>query len=185
MTHFPGVPAGLGASCECQLQHQLPRGIEIGKYATWSVSTAKHGNGVQQLRDGLESTYWQSDGTQPHLVDVQWNRSQSIVEVQLYMEHSVDESYTPRKLVLRAGNTYHDLQEIGSHELNEPEGWLTLPCTTDAQNTPTHASLLQIAIQENHQNGRDTHLRQVRVIGPPLARETSSASTFSLHAGLR
>ena len=44
---------------------------EIGDLAVWSLSTAKPGNGVDQLRDDNTDTYWQSDGPQPHLINVQ------------------------------------------------------------------------------------------------------------------
>jgi anaphase-promoting complex subunit 10 len=32
---------------------------EIGKHAVWSLSTAKQGSGVQQLRDNSIDTFWQ------------------------------------------------------------------------------------------------------------------------------
>jgi anaphase-promoting complex subunit 10 len=32
---------------------------EIGDLAVWSLSTAKPGNGVEQLRDDRLDTYWQ------------------------------------------------------------------------------------------------------------------------------
>ncbi len=32
---------------------------EIGQMAVWSLSTAKPGNGVEQLRDDNNETYWQ------------------------------------------------------------------------------------------------------------------------------
>ena len=35
---------------------------EIGDQAVWSLSSAKSGNGVDQLRDGQVATFWQSDG---------------------------------------------------------------------------------------------------------------------------
>ena len=35
---------------------------EIGDLAVWSLSSAKTGNGVDQIRDGLITTFWQSDG---------------------------------------------------------------------------------------------------------------------------
>jgi len=47
---------------------------EIGHLAVWTVTSAKPGNGVELLRDGSEDTYWQSDGTQPHLVDIQFQK---------------------------------------------------------------------------------------------------------------
>ena len=47
---------------------------EIGGLAVWTVTSAKPGNGVDMLRDGREDTYWQSDGTQPHFVNIQFQR---------------------------------------------------------------------------------------------------------------
>ena len=47
---------------------------EIGRLAVWSVTTAKPGNGVELLRDGRDDTYWQSDGAQPHLVNIQFQK---------------------------------------------------------------------------------------------------------------
>jgi Anaphase-promoting complex, subunit 10 (APC10) len=38
------------------------------------VTSAKPGNGVEALRDGKDDTYWQSDGAQPHLVNIQFQR---------------------------------------------------------------------------------------------------------------
>lgn len=35
---------------------------EIGREAVWSLSSAKPGNGVDQLRDDSTETYWQSGG---------------------------------------------------------------------------------------------------------------------------
>lgn len=47
---------------------------EIGALAVWSLSTAKPGNGVEQLRDDNIDTYWQSDGPQPHLINIQFHK---------------------------------------------------------------------------------------------------------------
>ena len=47
---------------------------EIGNLAVWTVTSAKPGNGVELLRDGREDTYWQSDGSQPHLVNIQFQK---------------------------------------------------------------------------------------------------------------
>jgi len=47
---------------------------EVGQMAVWSLSTAKPGNGVEQLRDDNTDTYWQSDGPQPHLINIQFHK---------------------------------------------------------------------------------------------------------------
>ncbi|PNX82984.1 anaphase-promoting complex subunit 10-like protein [Trifolium pratense] len=47
---------------------------ELGKKAAWSVSSCKTGNGVSSLRDDNLETYWQSDGAQPHFVNIQFQK---------------------------------------------------------------------------------------------------------------
>lgn len=45
---------------------------ELGSEAVFTISTAKPGNGVDQLRDNNLDTYWQSDGIAPHLITIQF-----------------------------------------------------------------------------------------------------------------
>lgn len=49
-------------------------GDEIGKSAFWSVSSAKPGLGVENLRDGNVLTFWQSDSEPPHFISIQFQR---------------------------------------------------------------------------------------------------------------
>ena len=83
---------------------------------------------------------------------------------------------------VRAGNGLEDLSEIQLFELKEPEGWIVLPLTQSsaeknqsemcvARDAITNveeirAFHLQIALLGNHQNGRDTHVRCIRVFSP-------------------
>ena len=69
---------------------------EIGGEAVWTLSSAKTGNGVDQLRDNDMRTFWQSDGTQPHHVNIQFLRKKSVAAVSFFLEHKLDESYTPK-----------------------------------------------------------------------------------------
>ena len=96
---------------------------EIGSNATWSLSSCKLGFGVEQLRDNNLQTYWQSDGPQPHLINVQFQRRTAVKFVSLYMDYKSDESYTPNKLSIRVGNDHHSLRQIELLELDEPSGW--------------------------------------------------------------
>ena len=54
--------------------------VEIGAQAVWSVTSAKAGNGVELLRDDKEDTYWQSDGPQPHLISIQFQKKAGFQE---------------------------------------------------------------------------------------------------------
>ena len=77
--------------------------------AVWSLSTAKPGNGVEQVRDDNIDTYWQSDGPQPHLINIQFHKKMRIHEIVIYTDFKLDESYTPSKISIRVGSTFHDL----------------------------------------------------------------------------
>ncbi|RUP49478.1 anaphase-promoting complex, subunit 10-domain-containing protein, partial [Jimgerdemannia flammicorona] len=83
---------------------------DIGGMAIWSLSSCKAGFGVEQLRDDSKDTYWQSDGPQPHLVNIQFSKKTTVKQVSIYTDYKQDESYTPSKISVRAGTGYHDLQ---------------------------------------------------------------------------
>jgi anaphase-promoting complex subunit 10 len=111
------------------------------------------------------------------LINIQFHRKVSLSEVCFFLDYQHDESYTPKKLSLRAGTTCHDLAQVHAVDLAEPQGWVTVPLNgIDAKGDPTtlRAFFLQICVVSMHQNGRDTHIRQVKVFGP---RETTHAGT--------
>mmetsp|Transcript_968 Transcript_968/g.1372 ORF Transcript_968/g.1372 Transcript_968/m.1372 type:complete len:183 (+) Transcript_968:30-578(+) len=151
-----------------------PESREIGNEAAWTLSSAKPGNGVDQLRDGNFETFWQSDGVQPHLINIQFYKKMRIKELKLYCDFKRDESYTPNKISIRAGTGFHDLREVQQVELDEPDGWISAELcvkASDSGGTPSflRAHVVQIAILSSHQNGRDTHVRQVKIYGPRQA----------------
>ena len=150
---------------------------EIGGEAVWSLSSAKPGNGVQQIRDDNVDTYWQSDGQQPHLINIIFNKKVSLLEVAFYLDYNLDESYTPKRMSVRAGNTAHDLEEVRAIDLNEPMGWVNIPLYAlddKGEQTTLRAFYLQICVVSMHQNGRDTHIRQAKVFGPRLSLNSTS-----------
>ena len=99
---------------------------EIGLEAIWTVSSAKAGNGVAQLRDWSPDSYWQSDGLQPHFINIHFLKRVSVSEISFYLDFSLDESYTPRKISIKSGMTTHELTEIKVIELHEPKGWCSV-----------------------------------------------------------
>uniref|UniRef100_A0A7S2UYX9 DOC domain-containing protein n=1 Tax=Fibrocapsa japonica TaxID=94617 RepID=A0A7S2UYX9_9STRA len=163
-----------------------PNFREIGNDAMWVLSTAKPGNGVGQLRDGNMDTFWQSDGPMPHQVNLHFHCKATISCVSLYLDYNLDESYTPLRLCIKAGNTQQDLADMKMRqsassrewvtiaELSEPVGWVNLPLQSPSQDpglgegavAPVKAHLVQIAILAMHQNGMNTHVRQIKVFGP-------------------
>ncbi|AQK91907.1 anaphase-promoting complex subunit 10 [Zea mays] len=140
---------------------------EMAKTAAWSVSSCKAGNGVAALRDDNLDTYWQSDGAQPHLVNIQFQKKVQLQLVVLYVDFKLDESYTPSKISIRAGDGFHNLKEIRTVELAKPVGWVHISLSgIDPRETFIHTFMLQIAVLSNHLNGRDTHVRQIKIYGP-------------------
>jgi anaphase-promoting complex subunit 10 len=166
---------------------------EIGREALcWQLSSAKPGNGVEQIRDQSTDTYWQSDGvSQPHWIQVHFARRVAISHVCLYLDYNLDESYTPKHLSVQVGMTTQDLVPAiypvnTVVEFNEPVGWCIIPLTappdpldeeedlaaTEQQSRSrrlVRTHLIQISIVSMHQNGRDTHMRQVQLYGPRTA----------------
>lgn len=136
---------------------------EIALQAVWSVSTCKPGYGVGLLRDDRSDTYWQSDGFQPHMVNIQFKKKTTVHSIAICVDYKSDESYTPSKISIRIGSDFNDLREIEKFPLNEPSGWLFLKIHDRPQSKPVRTFMIQIAILQNHQNGRDTHLRQIKI----------------------
>lgn len=152
---------------------------------------------MEQIRDDNIDTYWQSDGAQPHLINIQFHKKMSIMEVALYLDYGHDESYTPKKISIKAGTTFHDLVEVQVVDLHEPHGWVKLalrhPNSAAADAKPEdpagiatgsmlRAHFLQICIIAMHQNGRDTHIRQAKVFGPRYSADTLYEHSPSVHS---
>uniref|UniRef100_A0A023FPX9 Anaphase-promoting complex subunit 10 n=1 Tax=Amblyomma cajennense TaxID=34607 RepID=A0A023FPX9_AMBCJ len=138
---------------------------EVGAQAVWSLSSCKPGFGVDQLLDNCLDTYWQSDGVLPHEVNIQFHRKTAIQAIYVYVDYNRDESYTPKRIAVKVGSTFHDLRVVETVDLNEPAGWVHI-ATQDSAGHPVRAFHVQIAVLANHKNGQDTHLRQIKLYSP-------------------
>lgn len=83
----------------------------------------------------------------------------------MYTDYKLDESYTPSRISIRVGSHFNDLQEIEVVMLTEPSGWIHVPIK-DIREKPIRVFMIQIAVTSNHQNGRDTHMRQIKIYSP-------------------
>ena len=98
---------------------------------------------------------------------MQFLRKVAIPKVCVYSE-----SYTPKKITISCGTTIQDLYDVKSVELNEPVGWVTIQLESVEMQGQLEVSemlrthLLQVKVLSMHQNGRDTHIRQIKVFGP-------------------
>ncbi|KAI9636740.1 anaphase-promoting complex, subunit 10-domain-containing protein [Dioszegia hungarica] len=144
---------------------------ELGHLARWTVSSHKYGFGVDNLKDDNEGTFWQSEGPQPHVVDLSFPKRVFISAVSILTSHPKDDSYTPSKISVRCGTSVHDLQEVRLGVFDKPDGWQYMPLRPEdadgeeIEGPPIPAHHLRIVILANHLNGKDTHVRGVRVFG--------------------
>lgn len=88
--------------------------------------------------------------------------------LRFYVDYTQDESYTPTKIHWYAGTSLHDLHNFGKSELLSPVGWIDVPLTGAGGGEDGNSLLayvVQAQIIENHQNGKDTHIRGVKIYG--------------------
>ena len=170
-----------------------PPGLkEISSLASWTVSTAKPGSGVAALRSPDTDLYWQSDGPQPHLLSIHFFKLVEIVHIRIFLDFANDESYTPTKIQFLAGMGAHDMHDFAEMSFEQPTGWIDVDFSnvgpieaaddddaTDpdkeidwSKRPALRAFLVQVRILENHQNGKDTHLRCVQLFARDETQET-------------
>ena len=82
------------------------------------------------------------------------------------------------RISIRVGTNFNDLQEIEVVELQEPTGWVEIPLK-DMNERLVRTFLLQIAVIQNHQQGRHTHLRQVKIFSPVVTKSVSSLDNIN------
>jgi anaphase-promoting complex subunit 10 len=97
---------------------------EISTLASWTVSSSKPGCSIPQLRHPSTSLFWQSDGPQPHYLNIHFFKLVRIVGLRLYLDFEQDESYTPTRIIFLAGSGMNDLQEWGEMKSESPRGWI-------------------------------------------------------------
>lgn len=205
---------------------------DISSLATWTLSSAKPGCALAQLRHPSPAFFWQSDGPQPHTLTLHFFKLVSIVKIRIYLDFKLDESYTPTKMKFFAGMSEGGLVEFASWEVESSvdevtgemsnnvkkiRGWIEIPLKGVGGRDPKYyeeqerrrarayekrmqirqdgdnnmmdiedeedeeddlmggdvlrAMVVQVRICENHQNGKDTHVRGFQV----FAKDESSA----------
>ncbi|CAP67528.1 uncharacterized protein PODANS_6_11820 [Podospora anserina S mat+] len=141
---------------------------EINNLAHFGVSSHKPGNGVTELLSDDTDKYWQSDGQQPHLLTMHFVRRVEIRAIRFYVDYSQDESYTPTNIVFYAGTSPHDLIQFAEMPLVNPVGWQDVPISDAGGGYDGHSLccwVVQMHVKENHQNGKDTHIRGIKIYG--------------------
>ncbi|VEU21821.1 DEKNAAC102418 [Brettanomyces naardenensis] len=138
--------------------------VDIGNLATWTASSSKAGFGMKELREDSPFSYWQSDGQQPHFITIHFTKKVAIERICLYLNYEADESYTPSKMLILSGSGDHDLVEVASREMTEPMGWQIIQFKGIRYDNSLRCHLIKICLLSNHQNGKDSHVRCLKVM---------------------
>ncbi|KAF7562401.1 hypothetical protein G7046_g1744 [Stylonectria norvegica] len=139
---------------------------EISNLGKFTVSSHKPGSGVEELKSDDLKMFWQSDGPQPHRLTVYFVKRVGIRDIRFYVDYNEDESYTPTKIVFKSGTSENNLIEFATMTMDSPVGWQQVPIAGaggDPDGNTLVSYVLQLQILENHQNGKDTHLRGIKI----------------------
>ncbi|KAK6449082.1 hypothetical protein FP744_10005332 [Trichoderma asperellum] len=139
---------------------------EISNLGKFTVSSHKPGNGVEQLRSDDLTSYWQSDGPQPHKLTIYFVKRVGIRDIRFYVDYNEDESYTPTKIIFKSGTSENNLIQFAAMNMESPVGWQQVPLAGvggEPDGNTLVSWVLQMQILENHQNGKDTHLRGIKI----------------------
>ncbi|AYU75817.1 anaphase promoting complex subunit 10-like protein [Leishmania donovani] len=95
----------------------------------WTVSSAKHGNGVRHLmRHHDLNNFWQSDGVLPHVIRIQLGQLTPVEAMAVYVNSAVDQSYSPRVIRVKAGTHSGDMTEVAKADIGAGQecGWVLI-----------------------------------------------------------
>ena len=90
----------------------------------------------------------------------------NITNIRVYLDFTLDESYTPTRLIFLAGTSSHDLIDFAELSFEQPKGWIDVDLTGvggGRDGNVLRAFIVQMKVMENHQNGKDTHVRGVKI----------------------
>lgn len=158
------------------------------------LSSSKRGYGLKELMSSDTEEYWNSDDELPHSITVSFFKKTYVYSINLLLLYSSDESYTPEKIAMyyrRANKRIVDHYEPepfnAKDELNrnlcntsnypklaekeedlisktftfkEPEGLISLEVNDFVFD-------LHIVVLNNHSDGKDSHIRQLKIMSSP------------------
>lgn len=99
---------------------------------------------------------------------IKFTRMVEIRAIRFYVDFNQDESYTPTVVIFHAGTSEHDLVKFATSQLANPAGWQDVTIAGSGggdDGDSLNCMVIQMQIKENHQNGKDTHIRGIKIYG--------------------
>ncbi|CCE65910.1 hypothetical protein TPHA_0N01290 [Tetrapisispora phaffii CBS 4417] len=138
--------------------------IDVSKLAYWKPSSMKAGNPISNVIDDNFNTFWQSDGLQPHEVEVTFSRIMNVSMIAIFTSMIADESYTPSRIKIYAGTSPLDAVFYKKIEIVNMNGWFVLTFEDNRENDKLlKCGYIRFSFPVNHENGKDTHIRGMRI----------------------
>lgn len=138
----------------------------VNNIALWKASSSKTGNPIENILNDDPNSFWQSDGGQPHTIDIYFTHRMDIILLSLYFSLASDESYTPKLFKLYVGHSPSDAVFYKTFHIEHLDGWIGLTFGDNRLDNLLKCQFLRLVFPINHENGKDTHLRGIRLYSP-------------------
>lgn len=122
------------------------------------LSSEKPGHRLTELLDYMNmETYWSSDDILPHFIQIEFDYLEYIQQIEIYISFHKDDSYTPEIIDFYYGVSMDSLVKVTPRPYIEPMG-----CTKIR--IDDHLQYIFIEIRRNHSDGKDSHIRGLRLV---------------------
>lgn len=122
------------------------------------LSSSKNENGLQELLSPDLNEYWHTDDNLPHCISITFQKRTFVDHIQLYCNYIKDDSYTPEIIQLWTGIIRERIMFERELDLSQPGGYIDLEVKKEC-------FYIKLLIKMNHQEGRDSRIRHIRVFG--------------------
>ncbi|MES1909281.1 MAG: hypothetical protein MHM6MM_002044 [Cercozoa sp. M6MM] len=136
-------------------------GRDITSECVIELSSAKPGYGTRQLLSRDEKEYWQSCGEAPHCLEIRPAAGRTeVLALAFLCDYEQDESYTPLHVSIECGSDEESLELVHAHvQLDDPTGWVLFRLPDRIK-----LRMLRLTVHDLYLNGRDVHIRGVKVL---------------------
>eukprot|EP00069_Balaena_mysticetus_P019216 bmy_02481T0 len=185
---FDGSHRGLNSCKMSQIELHLSissiHSSEARYFVIFYCQQEFQGFGVDQLRDDNLETYWQSDGSQPHLVNIQFRRKTTVKTLCIYADYKSDESYTPNSYAVF--NSLTNLDYILNIYISEFLSDYSFGCTTYALFRDAPIVILQLLLTlPIHSGIRNTKHGHGIIVKKPITQRIFYPNYDKLHFNIQ